>query len=227
MSSVQPYGDLNLATILIIGHDPRLQNSQAEVEKAFFFEYLEKYPDRPTYGPDARKYDLAHAVWDYVSELAGRQIPLDQLYVTNLCNDFLPSSQGRGTVLIPDELAERGVSEIRQIVSSGNFRLILPMSVQVFYHLCRLGFLDEEDETILTFIHKSRPVFSKVEQGVYKTTVTAPFLDVCGKLFHHRGIPVVPVVHVKQWPLKTRFVRYTEPMESAKREVRRAISIAH
>ena len=51
------------ATILIIGHNPRLQNSQAEAEKAFFFEYLEKYPARPT----------------------------------------------NGTVLIPDELAERGV----------------------------------------------------------------------------------------------------------------------
>jgi hypothetical protein len=227
MSSVQPYGDLNLATILIIGHDPRLQNSQAEAEIAFFFEYLEKYSSRPTYGPDARKYDLAHAVWDYVNELAGRRISLEQLYITNMCNEFLPSSQGRGTVLIPDRLAERGMSEIRQIVSHGNFRLILPMSVQVFYHVCRSGFLDENDEKILKFIHKARPVFSKAEQGVYKTTGKAPFLDVCGKLFHHRGIPVVPVVHVKQWPLKTRFIRYTEPMQSAKREVRRAISIAH
>lgn len=223
MSNVQPYGDLNLATILIIDHDPRLQNSMAEAEKAFFFEYLERFPARPTYGPDTRKYDLAHAVWDYVNELADRCIPLEQFFVTNLCNEFLPSSQGRGTVLIPDKLAERGVNEIRQIVSNGNFRLILPMSVQVFYHLCRLGFIDEDDETILTFIHKARPVDSKVDQGVYKTNGIAPFLDVCGKLFHHRGIPLIPIVHVKQWPLKARFIRYIKPMESAKREVRAAL----
>jgi hypothetical protein len=221
---VQPYGDLNLATILLIGHDPRLQHSLAEAEKAFFFEYLEKYQYRPTYGPDARKYDLAHAVWDYVNDLADRCIPLEQLFVTNLCNEFLPPSQGRGIVLISDHLAERGVSEIRKNVSHGNFRLILPMSVQVLYHLCRLGFLDEEEETILTFTHKARPVTSKLEQGVYKSTGTAPFLEMCGRLFHHRDIPLIPIVHVKQWPLKKRFVRYTEPMESAKREVRTAIS---
>lgn len=223
MSIVQPFGDPTIATILVIGHDPRLQNSLAEAEKAFFFEYLEKYQVRPSYGPDARKYDLAHAVWDYVSELAGRRIPLDQLYVTNLCNEFLPSSRGRGTILIPDNLAEQGVIEIRQIFTDGNFRLILPMSVQVFYHLCRLRFLDEKDETILTFIHKAGPVFSKAEQGVYKTTDTAPFLNVCGKLFHHRGIPLIPIVHVKQWPLKNRFVRYAGPMEAAKRGVRAAL----
>lgn len=223
MSSVQPFGDPTIATILVIGHDPRLQNSLAEAEKAFFFEYLEKYQVSPSYRPYARKYDLAHAVWDYVSELAGRRISLDQLYVTNLCNEFLPSSRGRGTVLIPDNLAERGVYEISQIVSHGNFRLILPMAVQVFYHLCRSGFLDEKDELILTFIHKAGPVFSKAEKGVYKTTGTAPFLDVCGKLFHHRGIPLIPIVHVKQWPLKKRFARYAEPMEAAKRGVRAAL----
>jgi hypothetical protein len=83
-SNVQPYGDLNLATILIIGHDPRLQHSQTEAERVFFFEYLEKYQYRPTYGPDARKYDLAHAVWDYVNDLADCCIPLEQLFVTNL-----------------------------------------------------------------------------------------------------------------------------------------------
>ncbi|MEW6180952.1 MAG: hypothetical protein AB1522_13615 [Chloroflexota bacterium] len=65
MSSVQPFGDPTIATILIIGHDPRLQNSLAEAEKAFFFEYLEIYQVCPTYGPYAHMYDLAHAVWDY------------------------------------------------------------------------------------------------------------------------------------------------------------------
>jgi uracil-DNA glycosylase len=29
MSTVKPFGDINSATILIIGHDPRLQRSQA------------------------------------------------------------------------------------------------------------------------------------------------------------------------------------------------------
>jgi hypothetical protein len=223
---VQPFGDINLATILIIGHDPRLQNSQAKAEKPFFFEYLERYQTRPTYGPQAQKYDLAHAVWDYVNELADRPIPLKQLFITNLCNVFLPSSQGKGTVLIPDEQSEHGVEELRQIALNGKFRLILPMSVQVFYHLCRLGFVDEQNETISTFIHKAHPAVRKSDLGVYASIGTAPFLDMCGKLFHHRGIPLIPIVHVKQWPLKSRFVRYSEPMESAKRGVRTALSLS-
>jgi len=225
MLTVEPFGDLRTATILVIGNDPRLRKGQAEAEKAFFFEYLEKYQTRPTYGPDAHKYGLAHAVWDYVNDLAGREIPLNQLYVTNLCNEFVPSSQGGGTVLIPDKLAERGVEAIREIVSIGNFHLILPMSVQTFYHLCRLDFLDEKDEKILTFVSKARPVARKVDQGVFVTSGKAPFLEVCGQLFHHQGIPLIPILHVKQWPLKARTARYTEPMESAKREVRKALSI--
>jgi len=224
MSSVQPYGDLNLATILIIGHDLRLQNSLAEAEKAFFFEYLEKYSSQPTYGPDTRKYDLAHAVWDYVNVLAGRCIPLEQLFITNLCNEFLLSSRGRGTVLIPDKMVERGGYEIRQIVSQGNLRLILPTSVQVFYHLCRLGFVDEDEEKIRTFVCQARPVARKIDQGVYSTTGMAPFLTVCVRLFHHRGVPLIPIVHVKQWPLKARTARYSAPMELAKNGIRKSLS---
>jgi hypothetical protein len=225
MTGTLPFGNLQTATILVIGHDPRLQNSQAEAEKAFFFEYLEKYSARPTYGPLARKYDLAHAVWDYVNDLAGQRIDLAQFYVTNLCNEFLPSSHGRVTVLIPDELAEEGVKVISQIVSDGQFSLILPMSVQVFYHLCRLRFIDEDNDLIRSFTIQARPKSKEVEHGVYYTLGTAPFLEVCGKRFHHRGITLVPIVHIKQWPLKRRFVRYTEPMESAKCEVRKELSI--
>jgi len=36
MKAVRPFGDLATATILVIGHDPRLQRSQAEAEAAFF-----------------------------------------------------------------------------------------------------------------------------------------------------------------------------------------------
>lgn len=46
-----------------------------------------------------------------------------------------------------------------------------------------------------------------------------------GQRFHHRAVPVIPVVHVKQWPLKARFVRYEAPMEAAKREVRAALAL--
>jgi hypothetical protein len=224
MVSTEPFGNLRKATILVIGHDPRLQKSQARAEKAFFFEYLEKYQDCPTFGPEARKYCLANAVWDYVNDLAGRHIDLDQLYVTNLCNEFLSSSQGKGTVLIPDDKAEAGVKEIDHTVLNGHFDLILPMSVQVFYHLVRLGFVDENSDMIHSFLCSARPRQSALEHNVYSTVGKAPFLEVAGKLFHHRGIPLVPIIHVKQWPLNDRFTHYIDPMESAKCEVGKVLS---
>ena len=58
MSAAEPFGDVNSATILIIGQDPRLQRSGAEAEVAFF-DYLTR--PRPGSGPEARRYDLAPA----------------------------------------------------------------------------------------------------------------------------------------------------------------------
>jgi hypothetical protein len=218
MSSVQPFGDINSATILVVGHDPRLQRSKAEAKTAFFMDYLAR--PRPTRRPEARKYGLARAVWEYVGDLAGRHVLLADLYVTNLCNEFLEHAPDSGTVLIPDDLAKRGVEQIAQAVTAGHFKCILPMAVQPFYHLCRWGFIDEGDSELITrFLEGARPHPAKAEQGVYTQSGSAPFLAVCGQRFHHRDVPVVPIVHVRQWPLKPRMVRYTEPMERAQQEI--------
>jgi hypothetical protein len=75
MSATKPFGDLLTAKVLVVGHDPRLQKSLAEAEFAFFFEYLKRHDEYPTYSPDAKKYGLAKAVWDYISELADQQLP--------------------------------------------------------------------------------------------------------------------------------------------------------
>ena len=221
MRAVKPSGDLDTATILVIGHDPRLQRSQTEAEVAFFFDYLAR--PRPKSRSEAQKYGLAKAVWDYVNELAGRDIPLAELYVTNLCNEFLAHTPGSGTVLIPDDQAQRGVEQIAQIVTDGHFRVILPMAVQPLYHLCRLGFIDEDSELVTHFIAGARPRPSKVEQGIYKQTGWAPFLTVCGQRFHHHGVPVVPILHVKQWPLSDIMIRYKEPMQQAQQQIRAAL----
>jgi len=221
MRTVKPSGDLDTATILVIGHDPRLQRSQTEAEVAFFFDYLAR--PRPKSRSEAKKYDLAKAVWDYVNELAGRDIPLAELYVTNLCNEFLAHTPGSGTVLIPDDQAQRGVEQIAQIVADGHFKVILPMAVQPFYHLCRLGFIDEDSELVTRFIAAARPRASKAAQGIYEQTGRAPFLTVCGQRFHHHAVPVVPILHVKQWPLSDRTIMYKEPTQQAQQQIRAAL----
>lgn len=217
MSSVQPFGDLRTASILVIGHDPRLQNSQTEARFAFFFEYLQNA--RPTAPSEAEKYDLANAVWQYMNQLAHQDLPLDALYVTNLCNHFLERGEVRGTLLIPDTLAQEGVRQIEQIVAQGHFKIIVPLSLQTFYHLCRLNFLDEDTPTIAEFIRAARPQAAKVQQGIYEQTGKSPFLSVCGRRFHHAGVPVVPVVHSRQWPLELRMVRYRELLDNARHHI--------
>jgi hypothetical protein len=222
MPTVKPFGDINSATVLVIGHDPRLQRSQAEAQVAFFFDYLAR--PKPTSRPEARKYGLAKAVWDYVGQLAGRDVPLADLYVTNLCNEFLDHAPGSGTVLIPDDVAKRGVEQIAQIVAAGHFRCILPMALQTFYHLCHWGFINEGDsELIVQFVAGARPRASKAEQGIYVQTSSGSFLSVCGRRFHHRGVPLVPILHVKSWQRMSDNSKYREPMQRAQHEIRQLI----
>lgn len=221
MTAARPFGDLNSATILIIGHDPRLQRSRAEAEVVFFFDYLTRA--RPAARAEAKKYDLAEAVQKYISELAGRKVSLAELYVTNLYNEFLDHVPNSGTVLIPDEQAQRGVQEIIQIVVAGRFKVILPMSLQTFYQLCRWGFIDETSEVLNQFIHAARPAPIKAKLGLYQQSGQAPFLTVCGQCFHHQGVPVVPILHIKQWPLRPRLVKYEKPMQQAQYQVQLAL----
>jgi hypothetical protein len=100
------------------------------------------------------------------------------------------------------------------------------MAVQPFYHLCRLGFLDGDSELLRRFLSGARPRPDGAARGVYVQSGKAPFLAVCGQRFHHRGVPVVPIVHVKQWPLKRRMARYEEPMQRTGQEIRAALQAA-
>ena len=89
-----------------------------------------------------------------VSHLAGRQVDLSEIYATNLCNEFLDHQPGSGTVLIPEDKAQKGIEEIAKTVESGHFKVILPMAVQPFYNLCKFGFVDERNELVRAFLTK-------------------------------------------------------------------------
>ncbi len=221
-ASVQPFGSLATATILVIGQDPRLQNSDYEAEKVFLMEFLEKYSDQspPRSLSEVKKYELACAVPNYIRSLAHRNLNLDELYVTNLCNQFLPHVRGSGTVLIPEALARQGVAAIGEIVQQGRFRVIVPMACQTFYFLCYTRFIDEWDERVLEFLAAARPDPVKATEGLYEQLGRGAFLNVCGQRFHRQGIPLVPVLHVKNWPLSVKMARYyREPMQRAQKEI--------
>lgn len=234
MKTVTPFGELNTAKILVVGHDPRLQQSAAEALYPFFFEYLQSssLPDqsfpaaRPENRAAAAKYDLALALIDYIRFLTAYPVESADLYLTNLCNQFLPRPAARGTILIPDDIAESGVADLARTVAHGNFQVIVPMSQQVFYQLCRLGFVEGQQERRQSFQERARPKPDRAAVGIYSPARPAAFLDVCGEVFYHDRVPVVPVVHVKLWPLRKSARRYTRPMQNAQQHIQSFLATA-
>lgn len=225
MNSCRPFGNTDKARILVIGHDPRLRRSDSQAQYAFFLDYLEESP--PTRHSERRKYDFASSVVNYVRHLAGPSVGLDDVFFTNLCNEFLERPSAGGTVLIQDGPAERGVQAIEGVLSSGSFKVILPMSPQVLYHLVRLGFVADPDEDSLTFLRMARPSPAAIRRNAYVPVGRSPFLKACGRMSFHRGdgVPIVPILHAKQWPLNARMEpHYGSLMRMAAENTRACLS---
>jgi hypothetical protein len=222
LSSVKPFGNPNTAKVLVVGHDPRLQRSDAEAEYAFFFEFLKRSPKNRG---EVQKQGLARAVRAYLKWLAGYEIPLDQLYVTNLCNEFIERQQS-GVIYIPEAQARHGVQSLTDTVAQGQFKVIIPMAEQTFYWLCQLGFVEDADERVQTYIQIAQPKVAKAKLGVYVKSGKAPFVTVCGQRFHHQGVPIIPILHVNRWtwPLPPRRIRYEPGMEQARDRIQQALS---
>lgn len=220
MPSCNPYGNPKNAKIMVIGHDPRLRISEAEAGHAFFLEYLTR--DTLTKPSDKRKKDFAVATVEYIKSIVGASISLDYIYFTNLCNKFLERPIGGGTVLISDDEADKGITEIEKDIKSGLFRATLPMSLQVFYHLVRTEFVDDQGENLKKFLEMAKPNPNDIQRNAYKSSKAAPFLLVCGKIFHHRldSVPIIPILHVKQRKNPIMEKHYGLLMKEAERNTR-------
>jgi len=214
-------GDPAEARVFVIGHDPRLQRSDAQAETVFFLHYLER--GRPTQKSEAAKFDFAAATVDYIGYLTGGMVALTEMYWTNLCNEFLPHAPKGGTVLIPDGVADRGKAEIEKAVAHGKPQVIIPMSLQVFYHLARSGFVTMAEEQREAFLSKAAPKAGDAKRGAYVQSKPRSFIDVCGERFLHGSVPVVPVLHVKTWPLRGRFKAYELAMRNAGANIQRSL----
>jgi len=214
MTTAKSYGDPQKAKVYVIGHDPRLKNSDAEAKYVFFLDLLES--PSPGGGPQKAKYNLAHSVIEYVMRLTSWRFSINGMYFTNLCsNEFLPHAPNRYTVLISHEVADSGIQEIENAIASGTPKLILPMSLQVFYHMVRTNFVTGDKERLDTFIQKAIPREKWRNLGAYKESGVAPFLDVCGVVFYHKQVPVIPVLHIESWSRVNTKSRYFPLMNNA------------
>lgn len=198
---------------LLIGHDPRLRNSQTIAGVALFADYHFVVPE----GDRAwkSKKGLADAAFEQIRVLsAGKAFSDDEVYVTNLCNDELPNHPPRrGTVYIPREKAEAGVKHIEEIlVGNPSIRYVFAMSQQVNYWLQELGFYSEGTEFKEMAAPKQIGVES--EPPYYEAIKQKAFVQICGKVFSPNKpeladhVFVVPILHCRCYPLSSRFKAY-------------------
>jgi hypothetical protein len=196
-------GDLSKARVLVIGHDPRLQESDAQAEYAFFADYF--FKPIPTRKSEMAKYRLAEAAFSYIGHLISYQYPADRLVLTNLCNVGLPHAPAGKTVLIPEQEAQAGVNTIHNLLNQSNVEIIFAMSAQVNYWLQKLDFYP----SVADFLDKAGPRSRGINNmpPYYEPQGGRAFQLICGRCYAEGNRKVIPVLHVKNWPLRAAFAR--------------------
>lgn len=184
------------AKVLVIGHDPRLQSSKTQAEFALFANYF--FQLFPSTKSEQAKYNLAKSLYSYINWLTDNRYSNDDFVITNLCNYHLPESPQGKTVYIPVDKAKEGLENIRQILKDFNIKFIIATSQQVNYWLQKLGFYNSEND----FLKKSEPKEIGIKENYFEAKQNGAFQDICGRKYLADNIPLFPVLHVKQYPLK-------------------------
>lgn len=221
--ATKDYCRSNRPRALLIGHDPRLRNSNTIAEFALFADY-HFLNNKRGLGWKAKKH-FADLAFQQLRDLSGGELFSDEeVYVTNLCNEELPNHPPKkGTVYIPREKAEDGVKHIEHILLDyPSIKFVFPMSQQVNYWLQELGFYSSSD---IEFRERATPKSKGVENSpqYYEPRIGKSFLKICGKVFQPnnqelaRRVHIIPILHCRCYPLGKRFEAY-EPCYEKIRE---------
>ena len=192
---------------LVIGHDPRLQESDTIAPYALFADYY--FNPIPTKPSEKRKYGLAKVTYDQITYITNSKIKPDTIYITNLCNYPLSHAPKRKMVYIPKDKAQEGLDNIIKILAElPTIEYIFPMSSQVNYWLQKLGFYDSND----SFIARSEPREKgiKFDPSYFAPKYSRTFLLICGNIYSPIGRQqkIIPILHSKQFPLNKKTIKY-------------------
>lgn len=209
MGETKIFGDSTKAKVLVIGHDPTLHNSKMP-EYCFFADYF--FKPIPSQKSELVKYKFAEKLFSYIGWLTSCRYSNNEFIVTNLCNKSLQRCSGK-PIFIPENEAQRGLSDINNILQSSKIEIIIAMSQQVNYWLQKLGFYSPTKE----FLEQSEPKEEAQNNGCYDPIGKCAFLKICGNKYYvsekYSGgkiIPIFPVSHVRQYPFKEKS-RYEKP----------------
>ncbi len=182
-----------------------MQKGQTIADYCFFTDYF--FQPKPSRRSELSKYKLAKSLFHCIRDLTAGHISDDKILITNLCNETLPSSPKGKINYIPPEEAEAGLGAIRALLKDSSVKLIFPMSQQVNYWLQKLGFYS----TGTPFLDKSEPkeIGVKNKPPYYSSRKSGAFKEICGsKYMVSNQYHLFPILHVKNYPLKGKFLAY-------------------
>ena len=185
--------------VLLIGHDPRLQSSDNEAEFALYSDYY--FEKKTLKSNERKKYGLAATSFKQVTDITNNKFRPEEIYVTNLCNEFLPHAPKGKTVLIPESIAKDGYERILTIISQyKTIECIFPMSQQVNYWLQYFGLYDKDTDFLEKAAPKQKGIDNDKPYYEKKKKKDAPFLDICGNVYTLKtGQKLIPILHTKQY----------------------------
>ena len=197
---------------LLIGHDPRLQQSDTQAEYVLFANYFfdKNIKDRSF----KSKYGLAASAFNQITHITNGKIKPEEIYITNLCNSTLPHAPKGKTVYIPEDKAIEGFENIKRILSENSgIEYLFPMSLHVNYWLQKLGMYESNDG----FVEKSSPKINGIlhEPPYYEPKEKRTFLMICGNSYQVSDSKqiVIPILHAKCFPLNKQFRAYEPAYE--------------
>ena len=187
--------------VLLIGHDPRLRESDDEAEYVLYSNFYFKKVGLKGRS-EKQKYGLAAKSFGQILDITNGRFRAEEIYVTNLCNKFLPHTAKNGqTVYISETNAKDGYERIVKIINQyKTIEYIFPMSQQVNYWLQYFGLYHTETD----YLDKAKPK----QKGINNTPPyyeaekqnDAPFLEICGNEYLlSTGQKLIPILHTKQY----------------------------
>jgi len=193
------------AKVLVIGEDSNLQWSDTVTKVAMFADYFFKeFPE--DHGERSRNVE-SQDLFRHIAYVTNNKIKNTEIYITNLCNEYLtPAPKGK-RVLIPEEQAIKGIQHIEKILQENpTIVYILVMSLQSNYWLQKLGFYGENNEKFIYDAQPRKKGLENRDSPFYQPVVGKSFRNIIGNIYNAKdnSVKVIPILDHNSFPLSDR-----------------------
>lgn len=189
------------AKLLVVGEDSNLQWSDTVTKVAMFADYFFKeFPEDD--GERSRNVESQN-LYKHIGYITGDKIKNTEIYITNLCNDYVtPAPKGK-RVLIPENKAERGLDHIDWILKENpTIKYVFVMSLQSNYWLQKLAFYGEDNADFLHDAQPRRKGLADEMAPFYQPVKGKAFRSIIGNIYQAKNysVKVIPLLSHNNFP---------------------------